>query len=544
MHSVAKETAKELQLPFRVTVSFAPQRFLSSSYHQFLKLEQSIEVYIETFKDHNNSQVILYQIAGQDFLFDLMGMLDLLWPLVLLQLRGQSLIYPGWKFKKWITMALDQLKVFNQEVVRKHPRKSICPYIHKHGKEIANMKYGKSDLVDGWLIVEDTVRTTERDSDEDEDSDEGDGGSQQESDETNENSSCQGEFQESESDDCFEESESDEEDNTVPTTSEPTVIWNCRTIQDCKNDLSAFALVLHDKLAKRCSKMPELIHLLSQCLDFSTLFGGLCGEKTTGKCPIDRNSFAGLGLAAFRQCVCYVSALPHVQQFIQENELEMGNAFAEKIYWRLKSSLLEIIWGNKFVSLFPTFFKKMIDSKSKLAEIVLRPNATVTKFETAPFQGFDLVDKYVVTLSDRSVLTVVLQESKVIESLYNESNFYQSAGQEFCIIFDVLYSKMGTEIPAESFYKVVLNQEKDGGQDLDTLSMRARVDSCFPATIQCDRPVKEIAKLYLDGDKERGLKRHRIPVYQDRRSLKNGRKGMSKVITRHASSDAPLPFLL
>lgn len=32
MHAVAKETAKELKLPFNVTLSYAPQRFMSSSY--------------------------------------------------------------------------------------------------------------------------------------------------------------------------------------------------------------------------------------------------------------------------------------------------------------------------------------------------------------------------------------------------------------------------------------------------------------------------------------------------------------------------------
>jgi hypothetical protein len=60
MHSVAKATAEELQLPFRVAVSFAQQRFFSSSYKQFLKLEKSIDVYIETFRDHRNTPELLY----------------------------------------------------------------------------------------------------------------------------------------------------------------------------------------------------------------------------------------------------------------------------------------------------------------------------------------------------------------------------------------------------------------------------------------------------------------------------------------------------
>ena len=46
MHAVAKESAKEINLPFRTTVLYAKQRFMSSSYQQFLKLDTSIEVYI------------------------------------------------------------------------------------------------------------------------------------------------------------------------------------------------------------------------------------------------------------------------------------------------------------------------------------------------------------------------------------------------------------------------------------------------------------------------------------------------------------------
>lgn len=107
MHSLAKATAEEMQLPFRVAVSFAQQRFLSNSYHQFLKLEKSIEVYVETFKDH---------IAEQDFLYHLMGVIDLLRPLVLLQLKGQALMCPGWKFFSWTTLAFQQLEKFSQEL--------------------------------------------------------------------------------------------------------------------------------------------------------------------------------------------------------------------------------------------------------------------------------------------------------------------------------------------------------------------------------------------------------------------------------------------
>ena len=94
MHAVAKETAEELKLPFKTTVSFAKQKFMSSSYKQFLKFETSIEAYINAFRDHDNEEVKEYKLAGQDFVFDLLGVIDLLWPLVLIMLHGQMLSCP------------------------------------------------------------------------------------------------------------------------------------------------------------------------------------------------------------------------------------------------------------------------------------------------------------------------------------------------------------------------------------------------------------------------------------------------------------------
>ena len=52
-------------LPFKTTVSFAKQRFMSSSYKQFFKLETSIEAYINTFQDHDSRELNEYKIAGK-----------------------------------------------------------------------------------------------------------------------------------------------------------------------------------------------------------------------------------------------------------------------------------------------------------------------------------------------------------------------------------------------------------------------------------------------------------------------------------------------
>ena len=68
---------------------------MSSSYLSLANLEESLEVYIETFKDHDNHPDVGYKLYGRDFVIDLLGILDLLWPLVVLMLQSQAQWCPG-----------------------------------------------------------------------------------------------------------------------------------------------------------------------------------------------------------------------------------------------------------------------------------------------------------------------------------------------------------------------------------------------------------------------------------------------------------------
>ena len=78
MHAIAKETAKEADLPFHVTNAYAPQTFMSSSYLSLKHLEISYKAYVGTFLDHHNEEKMCYKLCGNDFVYDLCGVLDLL----------------------------------------------------------------------------------------------------------------------------------------------------------------------------------------------------------------------------------------------------------------------------------------------------------------------------------------------------------------------------------------------------------------------------------------------------------------------------------
>ncbi len=272
-----------------------------------------------------------------------------------------------------------------------------------------------------------------------------------------------------------------------------------REVKDCRNELADFATALKATLTERSKSMPNL----SECLDFGILFDGLCGERTTGeKSPVNRNEYARLGASSFLECIRFVSLLPHIKKVIRDEKVELGSAFSQQVL-EIEKHYYTCDMGQHLENLFPIFFKKVMKLQLgdlKLCDITLAKGVSVTSFRKYNDKSFDLVGKYDVKLSDESSMKVVLQDEEVITAIYRNTQFYQSIGQEFCIVFDVMYAKVGTEAPAESHYRVMDNQEMDGGQDLSTLSMRVRIDSYFPTTIQCQRP-KHIILEWRQGSK-------------------------------------------
>jgi hypothetical protein len=153
MYAIAKETAKELNLPFRVTNVYAPQRFMSSSYLSLKRLEISYEAYVETFRDHRNEEEMRYKLCRADFVFDLCGLLDLLWPIFILMLKAQLQWCPGWKFPAYVKAAIAQIELFSSEVLNPNPSKKASPRLNKHAKDIRRNRFKSVELEPGWIIV-------------------------------------------------------------------------------------------------------------------------------------------------------------------------------------------------------------------------------------------------------------------------------------------------------------------------------------------------------------------------------------------------------
>ena len=247
--------------------------------------------------------------------------------------------------------------------------------------------------------------------------------------------------------------------------------------------------------------------------------------------------FSHVGAQEFKQCVQFVSLLPHVKAL----NLALCDELSSSIYWRLKEKLIDIVWGQSFLSLFPKFFKVQ-EKPGSFKEIQLTENSFIKRFTRVEASEFTLSDQYCVVLDSGQTEMMFLQEQEVITALYTDTDFYTSVGQEFCIVFDVMYAKTGTEAVVESFYGVVRSQEMYGGQSIKVLGDRAKVDWCFPPVLDCERALNEMADMYINGDGKLGVKRHHVPVYKNKKSLLKS-NSLSKVLTRMQQSKKGLPFL-
>ena len=262
--------------------------------------------------------------------------------------------------------------------------------------ELSSHRYKKTQLVEGWLIVEDAVAANEQGT------------------ENEDNQSL------SESDDeTIASGGGNRRRGQLKGKQQPKpVTWLRRELKDCQEDLSDLALKMLQEMEKRQKQcLPDLLGMLHKCLDFGNHFDAVCGVKIGDKTAVQKMRYAKLGKEEFRRCVGYVSNLPHIQECNQNDDLQIDVEFADIIFWRLKSTIISIIWGEFFPAVFSLFFKKIDKANNKLDALRLDNNAAVKSFERVS-TDFDLMEKYNVTLSDDTSFIVAFEEDHFIQEMY------------------------------------------------------------------------------------------------------------------------------
>ena len=304
--------------------------------------------------------------------------------------------------------------------------------------------------------------------------------------------------------------------------------WVERTPADCLEELAVLCETIANKMESWYTKsITEAAVILGNCLhlpDVCALLQGTADQFTAQQ----RAALEGYGKADFHIFYNYVCTLRHIMQLADEKpELSLLPELSHLVHRSFKEVVFQIIWkdlGECRGRWFPAV--KGIHKQSML-------NAFEVQHDE-----FSLEDKYVFRY-DGHVCTTTLNQADAFATFYTNESVYNMAGPEFCIALDVALAMSGSEAVVESCYSVMKTQDMVGGQVNDTLVQRTNVDWSFPMPIQCLEAIKDVALLYLDGDKETGIPRHQPPVFLDERGRTFGKYMHGSKVLDRLSATAP-----
>ena len=104
--------------------------------------------------------------------------------------------------------------------------------------------------------------------------------------------------------------------------------------------------------------------------------------------------------------------------------------------------------------------------------------------------------------------------------------------------------RRGCEASVEGFYILLNVHKKSGGQSNDILVQRALVDWTLPHSISCPKTMKQIARIYTDGDPKTGLIKHRLSTFFDKREPACKIFERSKAVDKLKNEPARFSFIV
>ena len=135
-----------------VTSRACATRYSTSQYHEFIKLYESLPNYVKTFRKFAFSQIKEYEIAGEDFIIDLCGAIDILRPFMTLLVDLQSLQAPIWKVCIWYPKVLKEIEVMENFTLQDIP--TSMDKLSSNVEDVRRGLFKETKLVEGWLVVD------------------------------------------------------------------------------------------------------------------------------------------------------------------------------------------------------------------------------------------------------------------------------------------------------------------------------------------------------------------------------------------------------
>ncbi|CAB3982578.1 Hypothetical predicted protein [Paramuricea clavata] len=304
---------------------------------------------------------------------------------------------------------------------------------------------------------------------------------------------------------------------------ETNCYWEARDIEDCQSNFEVFVKDTVESMSRRYDICVPIMCEMLTCLDLESIITLLCGKRRDGKPCINEGDLEEYGTEGFKAFISHICSITHVKLAIEDGAIDLDPQLSHIVHRKLKQALKDILWQGR---------ETMINDSGNLSsmEKVLEDHSSQSFVTTRFHMRFTKGEK---------IYTVQLNEPAVYLSLYTDECVYSKLGKEICLVIDIALAKGGPEAIVESFYSLMKCHKKAGGQNNENLSLRTKLDWSLPGPLQADRMVKEVAPLYLDGNKKKGLKPHWLPVIGDKCNYKT-----SKVIDRIENADTKLPYVL
>ena len=224
------------------------------------------------------------------------------------------------------------------------------------------------------------------------------------------------------------------------------------------------------------------------------------------------------GSEEFERVFAFICSLKHVQLFSASEDVSFVAALSHVINRKIKTSMKELVWQPQHVDVLGKF-AKVVDSKGGLGAYLCDHFDYVDKGKKVHIESIRAKVGVLksLSLSPRTVhfknvydaefefqsLSLAIDEEELLVQMFTNPAVYNMLGVEACICYDICLAKGGTEAVVESFYSSMQAQAMSGGQDNETLALRTKFEWVMPPLIQADKFVKETAKIYIEGNKEK-----------------------------------------
>ena len=480
MLSSAIALANSEKLNLKMTRGNCATRFWSSQFMEFNTIIQSYKAYTAAFRSYGYNEMKEYDILGVDFVIDLCCICDSMKSVVDLMIAVQGLGCPCWKICIWWPRVKEFLENLIQEEIL-HPSESM-PILKTHIDEIMGESFKGQRLVKGWKLVSE--------------------------DENN----------------CF---------------------WEARDINDCQTSFKTFVKDTVESLSRRYDVCVPIMCEMLTCLDLENIIILLCGKRRQGKPCINEGDLEEYGAGGFKAFISHVCRIQHVKLAIEDGTIDLDPRLSHILHRKLKQGLKDLLWLDReiMINSFDCVPSVITEKTKPLSSVISKDGDNLLSMDKV--LGEQLSQSFVTTrfqmqfMNDEKIYTLQLNEPSLYFSLYTDERVYSKLGKEISLVSDIALAKGGPEAIVESFYSLMKCHKKAGGQNNKTLSLRTKLDWSLPGPLQADRMVKEVASLYIDGNKTKGLKPHLLPIIGDKCSYKT-----SKVIDRIESSDTKLSYVL